>query len=56
MALGVTSCALIMRQSRSAMLEVLGQDYMRTARAKGVAELRVLEHLVAPHGDHVASA
>ena len=41
-ALGVTSCALIMRQSRSAMLETLGQDYMRTARSKGVAELRVL--------------
>lgn len=33
-ALGVTSCALIMRQTRSAMLEVLAQDYVRTARAK----------------------
>jgi len=36
MALGVTSCALIMRQTRSAMLEVLAQDYVRTARAKGM--------------------
>ena len=34
-ALGVTSCALIMRQSRSAMLEVLAQDYLRTSRAPG---------------------
>jgi peptide/nickel transport system permease protein len=36
MAIGVTSCALIMRQTRSAMLEVLAQDYVRTARAKGM--------------------
>lgn len=41
-ALGVTSCALIMRQSRSAMLEVLAQDYLRTARAKGVRERSVI--------------
>ena len=41
-ALGITSCALIMRQSRSAMLEVLGQDYLRTARSKGVREGTVL--------------
>lgn len=36
--LGITSCALIMRQTRSAMLEVLAQDYVRTARAKGMSE------------------
>jgi ABC-type dipeptide/oligopeptide/nickel transport system permease component len=30
------------RLVRSSMLEVLGQDYVRTARAKGVGELRVL--------------
>jgi peptide/nickel transport system permease protein len=35
-ALGITSCALILRQTRSAMLEVLAQDYVRTARAKGM--------------------
>jgi peptide/nickel transport system permease protein len=31
-----------MRLTRSALLEVLGQDYVRTARAKGVAEHRVV--------------
>ncbi len=41
-ALGITSCALIMRQTRSAMLEVLAQDYVRTARAKGLHEGRVI--------------
>ena len=41
-ALGITSWALIMRQSRSAMLEVLAQDYMRTARAKGLREHTVI--------------
>ena len=41
-ALGITSWALIMRQSRSAMLEVLAQDYMRTARAKGLYERTVI--------------
>lgn len=41
-ALGITSWALIMRQSRSAMLEVLAQDYMRTARAKGLSERKVI--------------
>jgi oligopeptide transport system permease protein len=34
--------AYIARMTRSAMLEVLGQDYIRTARAKGVSELFVL--------------
>ncbi|ETX15811.1 peptide ABC transporter permease [Roseivivax halodurans JCM 10272] len=33
--------AIIARQTRSAMLEVLGEDYVRTARAKGLAPLRV---------------
>ncbi|MHA6345859.1 ABC transporter permease subunit [Roseivivax sp. CAU 1761] len=33
--------AVIARQTRSAMLEVLGEDYVRTARAKGLAPLRV---------------
>ena len=41
-ALGVTSWALIMRQSRSAMLEVLAQDYVRTANAKGLRKRRVI--------------
>ena len=33
--------AVIARQTRSAMLEVLGEDYIRTAKAKGLAPLRV---------------
>jgi len=41
-ALGATSMATIARMSRSTMLEVLGLDYVRTARAKGVAEPRVV--------------
>jgi dipeptide transport system permease protein len=33
--------AVIARQTRSAMLEVLGEDYVRTARAKGLSVLRI---------------
>jgi dipeptide transport system permease protein len=40
--LGTIPLAVIARQTRSAMLEVLGEDYVRTARAKGLAEPRVL--------------
>lgn len=36
--LGLAFSASIMRTTRSAMLEVLGQDYVRTARAKGLRE------------------
>lgn len=34
--------AVIARQTRSAMLEVLGEDYVRTARAKGLSTFRVI--------------
>lgn len=34
--------AVIARQARSAMLEVLGEDYVRTARAKGMSPLRIV--------------
>ncbi|MBN9031069.1 MAG: peptide ABC transporter permease [Rhizobiales bacterium 63-7] len=34
--------AVIARQTRSAMLEVLGEDYVRTARSKGLTPLRVI--------------
>jgi dipeptide transport system permease protein len=34
--------AVFARQTRSAMLEVLGEDYVRTARAKGLSEARVV--------------
>jgi peptide/nickel transport system permease protein len=39
-ALGTIPMALIARMTRSAMLEVLGQDYIRTARAKGLRQRR----------------
>lgn len=41
-ALGTISLAIIARMTRSAMLEVLGQDYVRTARAKGLKENMVI--------------
>ncbi|ADO41472.1 ABC transporter permease subunit [Ketogulonicigenium vulgare] len=34
--------AVLARQSRSAMLEILGEDYVRTARAKGLSPLRIV--------------
>jgi peptide/nickel transport system permease protein len=40
--LGVAAAAVIMRQTRSAMLEVLRQDFVTTARAKGLEERRVI--------------
>jgi peptide/nickel transport system permease protein len=39
--LGVIEAALIARMTRSSMLEILRQDYVRTARAKGLKENRV---------------
>ena len=41
-ALGTIPLAVIARMTRSSMLEVLGEDYMRTARAKGLARTRVI--------------
>jgi peptide/nickel transport system permease protein len=41
-ALGALSTAVISRLTRSSMLEVLGQDYVRTARAKGLHEAGVI--------------
>jgi len=44
-AVGFRSSALMMRLTRSSMLEVLRQDYIRTARSKGVSETSVnFEH------------
>ena len=40
--LGTVPLAIIARQTRSAMLEVLGEDYVRTARAKGLPPSRVI--------------
>ena len=42
MALGTIPMALIARMARSSMLEVLGQDYIRTARAKGLPKMKVV--------------
>ena len=45
MVLGIYSMALLSRMMRSSMLEVIRQDYMRTARAKGQgAKITVLKH------------
>ncbi|MEC1179713.1 ABC transporter permease [Metasolibacillus meyeri] len=40
--LGTGGAAIIARMTRSSMLEVIGQDYIRTARAKGVSERIVI--------------
>jgi dipeptide transport system permease protein len=40
--LGTIPLAVIARQTRSAMLEVLSEDYVRTARAKGLSTFRVI--------------
>jgi peptide/nickel transport system permease protein len=40
--LGLAACASLMRLTRSEMLEVLGQDYIRTSRAKGLGPRAVV--------------
>ena len=40
--LGCVNCATVMRMTRSSMLEVVRQDFIRTARAKGATEKRVI--------------
>lgn len=40
--LGTIPLAVIARMTRSSMLEVMGEDYIRTARAKGLAPWRVI--------------
>ena len=44
LALGMVYMALIARITRASMLEVLSEDYIRTAHAKGVAGIAVLLH------------
>ena len=41
-ALGGFSLSFLARLMRSSLLEVMGQDYIRTARAKGISEVRVI--------------
>jgi peptide/nickel transport system permease protein len=43
-ALGANYMANIMRTTRSSMLEVVRQDYIRTAKAKGVSEKNIIRH------------
>ncbi len=42
--LGTVPMAVVARMTRSAMLDVLREDYMRTARAKGLSPARVIVH------------
>ena len=42
--LGIVNSALILRFTRASMLDVLGEDHIRTARAKGAGEPRVILH------------
>ena len=42
LALGTIPMAVVMRMTRSSMLEVMNEDYVRTARAKGVVPWRVI--------------
>lgn len=44
--LGITGAAAYTRLLKSSMIEVLGQDYVRTARAKGASESRVVRRHV----------
>ena len=41
MTIGMSFAGLVMRQTRTAMLQILSEDYVRTARAKGLSELVV---------------
>lgn len=41
-ALGTVPLAVIARMTRSSMLEVLGEDYIRTAKAKGMGQSRII--------------
>lgn len=40
--LGIYSSALILRFTRASMLDVLGEEYVRTARSKGMGEMQVV--------------
>lgn len=47
--LGLNPMALIIRQARAGVLEVLSEDYVRTARAKGIPNLQVvMRHIMRP--------
>ena len=43
-AMGGYSLAFLARLMRSSLLEVMGQDYIRTARSKGISEFKTITH------------
>ncbi|MEZ1875867.1 ABC transporter permease subunit, partial [Pseudomonas aeruginosa] len=47
--LGVLGSGWYARMTRSSMIEVLHQDFIRTARAKGLSRLRVIARHVLPN-------
>lgn len=47
--LGITGAGWYSRMMRSSMIEVLGQDFVRTARAKGLSRLRVVARHALPN-------
>ncbi|WP_316858938.1 ABC transporter permease [uncultured Cohaesibacter sp.] len=54
--LGLNPMALIIRQARAGVLEVLSEDYVRTARAKGIPRYQVvIKHIMRPVLTPVAS-
>jgi peptide/nickel transport system permease protein len=48
--LGTAVAAIVTRQMRSSLLEVLSQDYIRTAWAKGLREVAILRHHALKNG------
>jgi len=47
--LAASTLGIVTRTTRAAMLETLGQDYVRTARAKGLAERGIVRHHAFPN-------
>jgi peptide/nickel transport system permease protein len=47
--IGLSMTAVVMRQTRASMIQALSQDYVRTARAKGAGEGRVVGRHVLPN-------
>jgi ABC-type dipeptide/oligopeptide/nickel transport system permease component len=47
--LGAASCAAVVRLTRSGMIDVLGSDFVRTARAKGLSGFAVLRRHALRH-------
>ncbi|HMS70196.1 MAG TPA: ABC transporter permease [Saprospiraceae bacterium] len=48
-ALGIRPVSIIMQLTRSAVLEVMGQDYIRTAKAKGLSFIKIMWRHIMPN-------